>query len=67
MYPHEYFSSFKRFFDDRLPERGKFYKSLKDECVSEKDYLHAANAWNMFDLKTVGDYHDLYLNADVLL
>ena len=31
--------SFKRFFENKLPDRSKFFSSLKDECVSEKDYL----------------------------
>ena len=34
-------NSFKRFFDDKLPERCELFSSLKDECISEKDYLHA--------------------------
>ena len=45
----------------------KFYSSLKDECVGEKDYLHAVNVWNVFKMKTMGDYHDLYLRKGVLL
>ena len=27
--------SFKRFSEDKLPDRCKFYSSLKDECISE--------------------------------
>ena len=27
--------------DDKLPDRCKFFRSLKDESISEKDYLHA--------------------------
>ena len=33
----------------------------------KKDYLHAIDVWNMFKMFTTGDYHDLYLKADVLL
>ena len=37
------------------------------EVDLEKDYLKATNIWNVFKMNTMGDYHDLYLKADVLL
>ena len=40
---------------------------MKDECINEKDYLHAVNVWNMLRRKAMGNYHDLYLKTDVLL
>ena len=67
VYPHEYMSSFKKFSENRLPDRSKFFSSLKDECISEKYYQRANNVWNAFKMKTLGDYHNLYLKADVLL
>ena len=42
-----------------------FFSSSKDKCISEKDYMHAIHVRNMFKMKTMGDYHDLYLKADV--
>ena len=67
MYPYEYMKSFKKFCEDNLPDRCNFFSSLKGKCVSEKDYLKATNIWNVFKVNTTGDYHDLYLNTDVLL
>ena len=32
-----------------------------------KDYRHAQDVWRTFRLRTMGDYHDLYLRSDVLL
>ena len=32
--------SFQKFSEDKLPDRSKFYSSLKDESI-EKDYLYA--------------------------
>ena len=56
--------------EDKLPDRCEFYGSLKDGCISEKDghiseenYLHAVNVWNDFKMKSLGDYHDLYLKS----
>ena len=64
--------SFKKFSENKLPDRffsliDKFFISLKDVCISEKDYLKANNIWNVFKMNTMGDYHDLYLKTDVLL
>ena len=64
VYPYEYMDSFKNFFEDKLFDRSKFFSSLKDEGISEKDYLHAINIWNVFKINTKGDYHDLYLKTD---
>ena len=36
----------KAFFKDRLPNRYKYYISLKNECISDKGYLHALSVWN---------------------
>ena len=45
VYPLEYTGNFEKFFEKQLRDRSKFYSSLKDKCISEKDYLHAINAW----------------------
>ena len=59
--------SFKKFSEDKLPDKSKFFSSLKDECISEKDCERANNVWNAFKMKTVGDYRDLFLKTEVLL
>ena len=63
VYPFEYMDNFKKFSEDKLPDRSKF--SLKDECINEKDYLHVIDIWNVFKMNTMGDYHHLYLKTDV--
>ena len=67
MYPYKYRESFQKFSENKLPNRCKFFSSLKDKCISEKDYLKANNIWNVFKMSTMGDYYDLYLKTDVLL
>ena len=67
MYPYEYINSFKKFSEDKLPDRCEFFSSLKDKCISEKNYLKAGDSWNVFEMNTVGNYHDLYLKPDVSL
>ena len=37
VYLFEYMNSFKKFFENKLPDSCKFFSSLKDKCISEKD------------------------------
>ena len=67
VYPYDYMDSFEKFNDNELPPQLAFYSILNDEHISDEDYEHAQNVWNTFDLKSMGDYHDLYLATDVLL
>lgn len=67
IYPYEYMDNWQRFQETQLPSIDKFYSSLTDESISEKDYEHAQNVWRTFGCQTLGDYHDLYLRTDVLL
>ena len=67
VYPYEYMNSFKKFSENKLPDRCKFFSSLKDKCISGKDYLKADNIWNVFKVNRMHDYRDLILKTDVLL
>ena len=67
VYPYEYMNSFKKFDECKLPDKGKFYSSLKDKDISDEDYQRAINVWNAFNIKNLGEYHDLYLKTNVLL
>ena len=35
--------------------------------VSDKEYEHVLKVWNAFKIKSMKDYHNLYLKWDVLL
>ena len=59
-------SDFEKF-KEELPIKEKFYSSLTDRKISDKEYEHVLNVWNKFEMKTMKDYHDLYLKCDVLL
>ena len=67
IYPYEYFNSFKKFKETNLPDIDKSFSSLKDCGISEKEYHWACNVWKVFEIKKLGEYHDLYKNILVLL
>ena len=67
VYPYDYMDSFSKFNDIELPKREEFYSLLTDNNISEDNYNHAKNVWNTFNLKNMGEYHDLYLKTDILL
>ena len=54
-------------FNSGLPSIDKFYSKLNMSGISNEDYEHARNFWSKFELKNMGDYHDLYLKTDVVL
>ena len=67
VYPYEYMNGLDRLEETSLPPKSKFFSSLTNEDISDTDYKRAQNAWNTFGMKTMRDYHDLYLKTDVLL
>ena len=67
VFPYEYMDSFDRFEETQLPPKENFYSSLTDESISDSDYQHAQKVWDTFNCATLGDYHDIYLQTDVLL
>ena len=67
VYPYECFNSFKKFKESELPDIDKFFSSLKDCGINEKQYQRARDFWKVFKIKKLGQYHHLYLKTDVLL
>ena len=67
IYPYDYMDSFEKFNETALPSKECFYSILNDEDITQEEYAHAKEVWNTFELKTMGEYHDLYLKSDVLL
>ena len=57
--------SFKKFDKCELPNKDAFFSSLNGVGISDKDYLRAKKVWNAFDIKNLGEHHDLLLLCDV--
>ncbi|GBN22535.1 hypothetical protein AVEN_268168-1, partial [Araneus ventricosus] len=66
VYPYEYMDSHQKFDEERLPSIDSFESTLTGSGISDEDYRHAQTVWNYFNLKNMGEYHDLYVKCDVL-
>ncbi|XP_041351034.1 uncharacterized protein LOC121370009 [Gigantopelta aegis] len=67
VYPYDFMDDESKFNMSQLPAQAEFYNSLTDSDISDEDYEHVHQVWTTFDLKTMGEYHDLYMKTDVLL
>ena len=67
IYPYDYMDSEEKFNDQQLPSKDDFYSLLTDEGITDDSYTLAQKVWNTFTMKTMGEYHDLYLKSDILL
>ena len=56
-----------RFNEEKLLNKSDFYSSLNMEDISEIDYRHALKVFNKFNIKNLGEYHDLYVQSDTIL
>ena len=59
--------SWERFDETSLPDKEAFYSELNLEDITDKDYEHAQKVWEVFGIKNLGEYHDLYVQSDILL
>ena len=50
----------------KIPPKKEFYSSLYLEDITDEDYKHANKVWSTFNMKNLGEYHDLYVQADTL-
>ena len=66
VYPYDFMDSFEKFDQTELPDKEHFYSILNDQDITNDEYDHAKKVWKAFKIKTMGEYHDLYLGSDVL-
>ena len=68
VFPYDFFSSIdvmKR--ATSLPPRECFYNQLKNEAISEEDYAHAREVFEVFNCGSMLDYLKLYNRLDTAL
>ena len=67
VYPYEWLDSVDKLNETQLPSKDAFYSKLNGQGIRKRDYKHAQNVWNTFNMKSMRDYHNLYNKTDVLL
>ena len=67
VYPYEYMDIWEKFDETALPPKEAFYSNLNLEDISNEDYMHTQKVWDVFEIKTLGEYHDWYIQSDTLL
>ena len=67
VYPYDYMDSFDRFDETKLPSQDAFFSKLSGSPCSDSDYTDATRVWTAFGCRTMADYHDIYLQLEVLL
>ena len=58
---------YKGFDETSLPDKKAVYSKLNLEDTADKGYEHAQKVWKVFEIKNLGEYHDLYVQSDTLL
>ena len=56
-----------RFNEESLPDKEHFYSELNKEHITDEGYAHAQKVWDTFNLRNLGEYHDLYVQSDTAL
>lgn len=64
---YDYIDHIEKLDETELPDIKHFYNKLNDTNIKKTDYEHAKHVWNKFDMKTLGDYSDLYMKTDIML
>ena len=67
IYAYEYTDSLERLDENTIPPKKAFYSKLNLENITDKDYEHVKKVWEAFEMKNLGEYHDLYVQCDTFL
>ena len=67
IYPCEYIDDWEKFNETSLPEKEDFYSQLNMEDITDADYMHAKRVCKDFEIKLLGEHHNLYVQTNALL
>ena len=67
VFPYKYMDSCEKFHETVLPLKKDFYSNLNLGDISDEDYSYAQKVRDVFKIKNLGEYHDLYVQTDKLL
>ena len=57
----------EKFDETMLPEKEDFYSQSNMEDITDADYAQTKTVCKHFEIKNLGQYHDLYIQGNTLL
>ena len=60
-YPYKYMIDWEKFNETLLREKEYFYSHLNIEDITDADYSHVKRVCKDFEIKNLGECHDLYV------
>ena len=60
-------NEWKKFNETSLPKKEEFYSNLNMKDITDAYYMHSKRVCKDFEIKNLGEYHDLHLKSDILL
>ena len=67
VYPYDHVSNHEVLLETELPPIEKFRSHLYESDCSPTEHYYAQQVWKAFGCQTLMDYHNIYLECDVLL
>ena len=67
VYLCEYMDVWEKFNKTSLPEKEDFYSHLNMEDITDVDYAHVKRVCKDFEIKSLGEYYESYVQSDTLL
>ena len=64
IYLYEYIDSWEKLDENTIPPKEAFSSELNLENITHKDYEHVKKVWEAFEIKIIGEYHDLFVQCD---
>ena len=64
---HTLIKSYESLINNLIPSREQCIDDIKGEMMPQYEYIHMMKLWKTFDIKTWGEYYELYNVLDVIL
>ena len=64
LFPYEYMDDWEKFNKTTLHEKEELHSNLNMEDITDENYMHGKSVCKDFEIKNLGEYHDLHLKSD---
>ena len=64
VYAYENIDDLEKFNETSWPRKYDFYSHLNIENITDEDYAHVKRVCKEFEIKHLGEYHNIYIQSD---